>query len=323
MRKGKKGLLMLTGSFLTALLMIAFPNREMVEVEAAVIDQGPFVQTVLLSGVVSHRSQQPFITAVSGRVAQVFAEQGQEIRTGDLLFKLDTSAEEQALSDLYLARFAQKNALANQSEIVSAIALQNELEWRSLENQLLMKIASSQIRAASDGVMKDVYVQEGEWVQECSLLGEAHGTGIEFVASAYMVDTADIQVGATGVASCGDYNIPVRLSKKNIEDEKGIQLLYFEAVNEEEWSSFPEGKKVSIEAMAGIGPSCALIPLAAIDSEDRIWTIKNGKAYAWHLTPDEYGRTHASADPAWADKVVILYPDAYNLRDGASVRVKQ
>jgi len=171
--------------------------------------------------------------------------------------------------------------------------------------------------------MEAVYVQEGEYVAEMTLLGTAHGTGVQIMASAYESANDGIYPGAAAVASIGNTSVPVQLATRSFANEAGMQTFCFELMEETDQTGLRAGDEVKLEVTEEIHPLSALIPLAAIDAEERVWIVENGKAYAKKITLGEHSRTHASAELAWADETVILHPDAYNLENGTAVRVKK
>lgn len=323
MRKGEKALLMLGSSLLTAILMIAWPVREPLAVETEIIQHGELIQTVLMNGIVCHGDQQPCISLRSGRIKRVLVEQGQEISKGELLFQLDTAAEEQALSALYQHRFAQRAALNQLDSAASALLLQSELEWQSLESQLLAGIEAAQIRAPADGLMEAVYVQESEYVSEAALLGTAHGTGLQIAASFGTAEGNAIPFGAAGMATSGRKSAPVYLAQKTSADESGMQTFLFEIVGETKPDEWRVGDMVRVEVTKSMPLSGSLIPLSAVSADGTVWTIQNGQAKAQSISLGECSRTHAVADAAWANETVILDPDAYGLTDGMAVQEKK
>lgn len=323
MRKGGKALLMLGCSLLTAILMITWPVREPLAVKTEIIQHGELIQTVLMNGIVCHRDQQPCISFRSGRIKRVLVEQGQEISKGELLFQLDTAAEEQALSALYQQRFAQRAALNQLDSAASALLLQSELEWQNLESRLLAGIEAAQIRAPVDGVMEAVYVQENEYVSEAALLGTVHGTGLQIAASFSTAEGNAIPFGATGMATTGRMHVPVYLTEKTSADESGMQTLLFEIVGETKPDEWQVGDMVRLEVTKNRNVSGSLIPLSAVSMDGTVWTIQNGQAKAHSFFLGECSRTHAVADAAWEFETVILDPDAYVLTDGMAVQEKK
>ena len=80
---------------------------------------------------------------------------------------------------------------------------------------------------------------------------------------------------------------------------------------------------VRLEVTKNTEPISALIPISAIDAEDRVWVVQNGKAYSRSITLGEYSRTHAAAELTWVGETVILHPETYDLVDGTAVQVKK
>lgn len=320
MRKGGKALLMLLSSVCTAALMMLWPVKPLTEVETAVVQRGDLVQSVLLNGMVRYAQEQPCISLKSGIVSDVYVRAGQTIQRGDLLFKLDTTVEEQALAALYEMRHAQQKAFAELDGAVSALALQNELEWRTSEAQLVASIEASQIRASADGIMEAVYVKAGDLVAETALLGMTHGKGRQIVSSAYAGSVSGISPGTAAIAKQGSNSVPAVLSQMGAADASGMQTLLFELMQED---AFDVGDTVQIELITSVQPSGALVPLAAIDADGLIWVVEDDKACSREIEPGECSRTHTRADESWTNQTVILYPEQYDLKDGQPVRVKK
>lgn len=322
MRKSKKALLMLGGSMLIAILMIAWPAKQPLAVSTEVIQYGDLVQTVLMNGVVCHRDQQPCISLRSGRIKRVLVERGQQIRQGELLFQLDTAAEEQALSAMYRQSFNQTTALGQLDSAASALLLQNEIDWQQLESQLMAGVEAAQIRASSDGVMGAVYVRENEYVPEGAQLGMTHSHGMQIAVSGGAAEGNVMPLDTVGAATIRGQTFPVRLERKTSVDENGMQMFLFDAIDENEWNEWQVGESVRIEAVKMTPVSGALIPLSAVSADGSVWTIQNGRAQKRNIFFGESNRTHIVADAVWTNQTVILEPDTYELTEGMLIQEK-
>ncbi|MBR6568925.1 MAG: biotin/lipoyl-binding protein, partial [Clostridia bacterium] len=100
MAKRKSAVFILTGSLLIAGILLFWPVEKGVKVDTAVVGGGQLVQTVMLRGTVQYAQQEPCITLKDGVIADVYAKAGDRVREGELLFRLDTTAEEKALAAL-------------------------------------------------------------------------------------------------------------------------------------------------------------------------------------------------------------------------------
>lgn len=323
MRKGKKALLMLGGSVLTAVLMIAWPVSGSPQVETAVVQSGELIQSVQINGMARYRQEQPCISLKSGVISRVYARAGQPVQRGELLFQMDTQAEEQALSSLYEMRHAYETALRQLDGAVTALTLQKQLEWQSRETQLLASINASHIRAAADGVVEAVYVQEGEYAAEKTLLGITRGCDMQIAASVFAADVPGLSLGAAAVARNGSQQIPLVLSKISPLDDNGMLTLCFEAGDEAGLDGFCNGETVEVELIAGMQSEGALIPIAAVDADGMVWVVEKGRAYHREIVLGECNRFCASAEPSWVEQRVVLHPETYHLKDGMPVQVEK
>lgn len=312
MQRGKKALLLLACSLCTAALMALWPQQDVLEVETAVVGRGELVQSLLLSGTVQYANQQPCVSLKNGVVRQVYVAVGQQVKSGELLFSLDTSAEEQALAMLYEQRYAQQAALVGLEDAAVALAVQSQLELTTMEAQLLAAIEASQIRATADGIVQAVYVHQGESVMENTLLGAVRGTELEVVASAAAAQIIHQPPGTAAVGKSGK-QMPVPLALK----QSSAQTLSFQILNDTDWKA---GDRVEVELVTNVLPECALVPLAAVSLDGTVWYIEDGRACGAALQMDQHSRRYGAATPEWAGRTVILYPDQHELAQGMAVK---
>lgn len=317
MRRGKAALLLLASSICTAVLMALWPVQSALQVETAVVGSGELVRTLLLSGRVQY-AQQPCISLKSGIVKQVHVTVGQQVESGQLLFSLDTSAEEQALAALHAQKHAQQTVVAGLDDAAAALAVQPQLDLADSERQLLASIEASKVRAAVDGIVQTIYVQPGEMVTEAALLGAIRGTELEIAASAPASDVNCVSTGAAAIAECRKQNaVPLVLSNVQPAENAGMQILSFQALTDAAWKA---GDTAEVEMIMDVHPGCVLIPLSAVGVDDEVWFIKEGRAYSASLQTDLYNRSHAAAPLEWAGRTVILYPEQYDLAEGTPVK---
>ena len=322
MRNGRKSLLMLLCSIVTSALMILWPTEKAVWVEATVVESGELIQTVFLTGTVRYALEQPCISLQSGIVSRVHVNAGQSVQQGELMFQMDTEAEEKALSALQEARYEQQKGLEHLNDDVSVFAIQNELEWQTMERQLQAKIEASQIRAPAAGVVEAVYVQEGKWVAEAEMLGVTRGKGTQIVASADTGNLKGVSIESAAVIRTGEYCVPAMVRQIGAIDANGQQLVYFD-IEEKDASRFQAGETVRVELITSVLSADALIPLRAVSANQTVWYIENGRAVECDIQSGESNRTHLSASAEYTGKTIILYPDRYELKNGTAVQVSE
>ncbi len=304
MRNGKKALLMIAGSLCASAMMALWPVEQALEVEAVVVEQGELVRSQMLLGTVCPAQETPYLSLKDGIISRVYVQAGEKVKKGDLLFKMDTAAEEQALKELY--KMQQKS--------IPAIAL----GWQQKEAELLAAIEASQLRARTDGVMAAVYTEEGSMVAAMTMLGKTNGQG-KRIAAAVPMASSSLMPGMTATAD----QIPLVLSSLTDGGEEGAPIAYFEMLQSVDAQAFRIGETVNVELFDEPGPISALVPLSAITAEETVWVVTDGYAYQEHLDVRECSRTHAAADFSWAGRTVVLHPARYELKEGSAVRVKQ
>ena len=323
MRRGKQAFLLLAGSIAAAVWMAAAPVKSGIHVEMAVIQAGELVQTVWLNGTVGYTDEQPYVSLKTGKISKVYAKPGDTVREGDLLFQMDTTSEAQALSELYEARFQNKQAMSSLNEAASALSRQAELEWQQLEAQCKASIDAAQIRAATKGVVDTVCIKEGEWVNEGMLLGVSRGEEKQVAACVQNMDAALIETDAAAWIHNGNEKIPASVSQlqpSSVGDGWTVCIL---PENQDALASFAIGEFIQTEVVTGRKQSQALMPLAAADENGDVWIVEDGKvrkkAFAW----EQCSRTHAQAAQEWAGQTVLLYPERYELKEGMPVQVAE
>ncbi len=324
MRRGKQAFLLLAGSVAAAVWMAAAPVDRGVRVETAVVQPGELVQTLWMSGTVQYVDQQPYVSLKAGKIAGVYVRPGDSVSEGDLLFQMDTAAEEQALSDLYETRYQNRQAMSGMNEAAAALNYQAELEWQQMEMQWKRLIESGQIRAQGAGMVDEVYVKEGEWVNEETLLGCCRGQEKQIVASVRKADAALITENAEAWLKTDSRKIPavVRQSLPSPGNDD-IYMIAISAENPAALDSFTISETVQVEVITDVKQADALMPLNAAAEDGAVWIVSDRrvqkKNFEWTLC----SRTHAQAEKEWAGQTVLLYPDRYELKEGMPVQVSE
>ena len=124
---------MLLLSILVAGTALMWPAEEKILVETATVQSGELVQSRLLTGVVQKEQKQYIISPKSGLISSVYVSSGQAVEAGQMLLRMDTSAEEKALSRLYLMRFEKANAVGELADQALALMSGAEDEWMANE----------------------------------------------------------------------------------------------------------------------------------------------------------------------------------------------
>lgn len=320
MPKAKASLLMLLTTALTVTVLFLMPFVPKIAVRSAVVQEGTVVRTTLLTGAVAYQQQQLCLSPASGVIRRVYVHAGETVQKGDLLFSLDTTAQENALAALY----RQQHAL---SHVVSAngasAALAGNSALAQQEWQLRAAIQAAQIRAGANGVVETLYAQEGMPVSIGALLGNIRGSEKCIVVADGGSEAAGLSNGAAAALTIRGADAgPVWLSSCTVPalDNSAERLLTFLPQSQEQLSGLRIGERVMVEAVLETIPGCVPIPAAAVDAQNQVWFIQDGRAEKEQLETSRRSAEAVAAPLEWAGRSVILLPDAAKLTEGCAVK---
>ena len=311
MARTKASLLLILTAALTVTALLCMPYTPKAVVRTVVLEEGELVQSVLLSGIVRYLQEQPCAALKDGRVKAVHAAAGEAVRAGQLLFQLDTSAEEAALAACVKARWQQSQL----DEAMAAVTAQGQLELWQMEMELRAIIEASNVRAEADGVVGAVYVQEGDWVSAGALLGWMHSP-IKCVQARGM----PLSGALPGAAAVLDTGAAARLHMLSAPESDGMQQTVFLPVDAHALDGHSTGESVTVELLCATLPRSALVPLAAVSAQNEIWLVEGGIARARKVDISQRGVDYVAAPLELAGKRVILQPDGKRLTDGCAVK---
>ena len=180
----------------TVTTLFLLPYTPKIPVQTAIVRRGEWTKTTLAEGVVQYQQQQPAVCLQGGVLRRVCAQEGENVRKGQLLFALDTSQEEAALERLSASRHAMEEAVSAFGQEAILWKLSEQLELESQEAALKQSITLKQIRAEQDGVMGPVYRQEGELLNAGELLAIVHSTEKNVAAVCRTTIVSKIGTGA-------------------------------------------------------------------------------------------------------------------------------
>lgn len=137
------------------------------------------------------------------------------------------------------------------------------------------------------------------------------------MASGAADETAALKVGAAGQAG----GVPVILEAVYAPDgETGMQQLVFAPLSQETLAETDIGKTETVEAVAETIGDCVPIPLSAVDRENRVWYMENGRALCETVDFSRRSREAIAAPLHWEGRRVILEPEQSVLTEGCAVR---
>lgn len=301
MARTKASILAVIITAMTSAVLLCLPFTPKVKVQTMRAERGEVIRTARMSGVVGYRQQQFCVSLQDGLVKSVHVSPGQRVSKGDVLFRMDTSAQEASLAQLY--------GMQNELFLKQGFLLEQEAA-------LLLSIENASIRAAMDGIVDAVYIEENGFVGAMTLLGSIRGEEKCITAAGQV---AGLVPGAAGEA--GKMGA-VRLASVTAPDAEmaGMQQFIFAPVSQEQLSKCRIGEKVTVEAVLETVENCVPIPLSAVDSHNRVWYMQDGRAMVERIDPAVYSREAVAAPLSWEGRSIILYPDEEILHEGCAVR---
>ena len=328
MRKTKASLWVITATLITVATLFLLPFTPKTSVHTTMVHTGELIRSTLLEGMVCYESEQPCVALKAGKVAHVYVKEGQPVKQGDLLFSMDTTAEEAALAAAISACNQHPNeSVEGLEQLVAAASSQASLALKERLAELEGSIALAQIRAGADGVMGGVYAKEGELVGEMTLLGDVHGTQKAIAAAGRTSDLAGVARGASALlqSTSGQVNglaTVVRLGAPELNDAtaQAMQTVFLLPTAQEALSDAAVGDKMMVELICEATSDVALIPIAAIDSQERVWVVENGRATPVSIDVSRRNEDYVAVSKEWAEKRIILMPNTRQLYAGCAVK---
>lgn len=253
------------------------------QVKSVRVAIGDYESKVTLDGVLGFEGQYPGVTALAGRVAEVYVAAGDAVKKDQALFKLDTSGAELLLQRAYQeAENAKASGLESGDAVVAALIQRADA---GLENQIFeirKQIELSTVRAGRDGFVTEVMTSVGGYLAAGGVGAVLSGTGQEVTAAALQKDAAQLKRGMRArlyidgvMAGTGQVLSVGTLAR---DEQSGLFVSRITIVPDEPLN-MNIGAKVKAEIITQAQSGVALVPAEALDSQDRVWQIYEGRAF--------------------------------------------
>ncbi|MBR3874262.1 MAG: efflux RND transporter periplasmic adaptor subunit [Clostridia bacterium] len=310
---------------ITVLFMgFATHQDEAITVQTAVIRTGDFLQTLPMIGTVEYEQQHNSFVLRNGKIAKVYVRKGQKVKAGELLFALDMSDEENAMTKLSQLRY-QQQSIRDMGSVANLMTLQSEYELLRQEVELKQRIKASHMRSEAEGVVEAVYIKEGTYAQTGELAVVVRGEEKCIKVLADPSELAGIDCGTAAVMTHqGQYTGAAKIERIGapVMTTEGIrQQITLVPMDGNDLDLYEAGTSISVKVLTDSIPSQALIPLAAIDSNERVWMIENDRVYSVGLENGKYNNQFVAVPMhEWDGRQVVLLPDQYRLQEGCAVK---
>lgn len=318
MSKTKVSIGVIAVTLLTVATLFLLPLPPRTEVKTAMVTRGEMLETLLLEGVVTYQDDQPLVSLGAGQIRQVCVKQGDQVQAGQLLFSMDTTEEEAAMTLLT----QELGRLEDMDGAMQALMTQQRLEMYSQQAALKKSIAMKQVRAQQDGVMGPICCREGELVLEGTVLGSMHGEGLCVMAFARAEAMQSLESGAA--AFLLDENgrriggaILERMGQPQQDALTGLTgyPLWFSLAED-----LPLGQRVTVELVKQRWENQSLAPVEAVTGDGCLWVVEDGVARPVQVNVLRQDGDFVSVDGHLEGVRVILEPDETKLSPGRAVR---
>lgn len=312
MPRTKASLIMILATAATVTTLLLLPFTPKTPVHTALVQSGDWFDVMRLEGVVSYRRQQNCVNLYPGTVSGVYVRAGQQVRAGDLLFTLDTSAQESLLAQLTGSRYALQGA-----EWLTALGNASQSEW-----ELRSQIEAGKIRALEDGFVRAVYVETGDRLTAAGLLGVVGSDEKCVTAVARTQDLQKTPPGTAAVLTLRGEEAAAVLEKVGAPaaDEATMQVMQTLTLAADGLTRASVGEKAGVQLLTDHRTNVALIPISAVDSQNQIWVVEEGKASPVVIDVSCRNEQYVACDVQMAGKRLVLQPEACALWNGCPVK---
>ena len=311
-------------------------TQSAIEVDYIVAQETPMDYIIEIPGTIMPSEMVELFSEIPGRIVTINFKEGQRVRKGELLFKIDSELLEAQLNQLKVdLELAQKDEQRKKNLLASkAISLEEyeqvQSRYYSLQAQIAyvrVQISKASIIAPFSGKLGLRHVSEGAYVTPATKLisiAQDDKVKIEFsIAERY---ANRVQPGSRITLKTANdttmYTALVYAYEPSVD--QGTRMLTVRAETEGQSNLFP-GSYVAITYNLGKDPHSIMIPATAlvpILKGQKIWLIKDGKAKSVMVEPGI--RTHKDVQ-VWGEINVgdtVVLSGLLGMREGIDVKGK-
>ena len=194
MSKAKISLLMILTSVMVTTALLASPYSPAVQVQTIQIEQGLFAESVRMSGIVGYAEEQICLSPFEGQIEQICVSNGQKVKKGDLILRIDTSQAEYTLKGLLAKQYQYERLTQKSGEAFFLVGSTKKFEAEQQKEILLKQIQAGQIRSEIDGKIAEIYLSEGQYVHSTVPLLRIHNE-----QKCVWISGKELDIGASAV----------------------------------------------------------------------------------------------------------------------------
>ena len=323
MSKSKVSFLLILVTAMLSGALAASVRTPSIQVHTVLIENGTFAEMKRLRGTIGYLEEQFCVVPFAGKVTQVCVEAGQKVQKGELIFRLDSSELEKELVTLCKQEEKLKGALRTDNISTLAVSSMQNADLQQLRKSLLAQLEGTQLRSDLEGTVEEIFVREGENVQVATVAGRIRGERKQIA----VVDQQGLRMekSTPALVSCDGEQLGIayfagsEVMSGNVLPGRQLSFLF----DEERLNQLEEGQTVELTLLDGGDFPAALIPLAAISTDNRVWIVEDDCARSVEIDISKRNESFVAAGDEWSGKRVILLPDLYALSEGCVIEEKK
>ncbi|MBP3648259.1 MAG: efflux RND transporter periplasmic adaptor subunit [Clostridia bacterium] len=312
-------------TFIAVMALFFWPDSSVPKLKVAIVCPGALQRECMLQGTAIEGEQVPIVTPFGGRVAQVYAKSGEYVQQGQLLIRLDSQLEEDALAQLEIQQHQLKSQLSQwidpAFENGSQFALLTELSKQ--RDSIVAAIEYKQIRATSTGKLENLYIKADDYLSEAGLIGNL-STGGNKVMASWIAQQGQPPLPGLQAWWCktdGTKLESMILERVGVPTEHNNQLIYpltFRSTGLP--SNITPGETAPVCLLLEAVQVNAMVPVEAIDSNGQVWVLRNGYAEPVSVEYGQHNDAFLQVQNELIGETVLLNPDELPLRKGMLIR---
>jgi membrane fusion protein, multidrug efflux system len=330
------------------------PTLEFTQADLAYVEAKPIARWLPVSGTLQPLNQATVKAKVAGEIVTLAVREGQSVKAGQLIARIDTVDLESRLVErmgaLESARaqlaLAEKTRAMNNKLLSEKFISQNAFDGsessynvaqgsvKSVEAQVRLAqnaIKDASVAAPLSGVVAKRHVQPGEKVAfDSPIVTVVDLAALELAALVPAVDVPELVVGMNvelAVEGFGDRKFTGRIERINPSAEPGTRAFHVYVALPNAGNALRSGMFASGRVAIAMSSPAPTVPQTAVRTEagqTYVWTIDNGKLVRRIVLvgrrDDEAGIVELKT--TLLPKVPVLAAPFDNLKEGAKVIVK-
>ena len=260
-------------------------TERQVGVEVCRVEQGNIEQIIALTGAIRYEGEHAAISPVMGMVETIYVQEGDPVRQGQPLLRLESSVQEAMVTQtlqqgMELPSFKENDVI--DPTVIGAVV---EKEQASTLKQAFAVMDAMTIRAATDGIVQQIAVSEHSGVATGGVCVVMSGLEQRIECRAVVKDAAQISNGMRVRILYDDEAVSegVVASIGPAVTENGQAVCAVELIPDNR-IDLPLGAVVTAEVICSEAKNVPLLPVSAVAEDQSVRWIAAERAYEIPVT---------------------------------------